>query len=319
MPVWDKAAFDQFYRTGAEKHGHWNGRDGILLHYHYWSIGQYQRGRYAGLLAGVLSLNAGDSVALVGAGFNWTGEGLGDLGVDVIGTEISAYILGEQGNTEEAEIRQHCLDAGIDPDVDKIYCVPSDPGAALTLDVNRVEATEKWLTARSELHSRESWIAVHGRLPNRAQVSTVPNEHLGNWQWMRDPLELFLRGGRAAPQVRGSGTVIDEDLETRQSRDRVFNAMANSPRYVISEEVLNGTDDVAGLRLCDDMRRLITERSGTVIHMLSPLQSRKQGAPELNWKTYADWRTHLDDNGFATQMILPTVTAGGVVAYSGLI
>ncbi len=320
MPVWDKAAFDQFYTWRAEKYGHPGGpveRSEIKLHYHYWSVGQGLRFRFAPLLFGTLGLNSGDSIILLGTGFNWTGEGLADLGVDVTGTDISAYILAEKNNTEEAEIRQLCLDVGVDPDVDKIYCLPTDPGAALTLDATRIAATVNWLTDPREAESRASWIAKHGPVPSVADVSAVPNEHLGNWQWMRDPLDLYLRGGRANPQPRGYGRILGEDMASRKSRNGIHKTLNNSARYVISEEVLNGMSDAEGLVVCENMAKMASEHKSSVIHTLSPLQG--PGAPEMNWKSYADWRTHLTANGFADQMIVPTITYSGVTAYCGLI
>ena len=325
MPAWGKAEFDQFYRFPAEKQGHWNGRAGIALHYHDWSVGQWQRTTYAPLLASVLGLVSGNSVVLVGGGFNWTGEGLEALGINVLSTDISAYIQGEKGNTEEAEIRQLCLDVGVDPDVDKIYCLPTFPGAALTLDANRVAATVNWLTAPSEAASRASWIAAHGPLPTAGEVSTAPNENLGNWQFACDPLDVFLRGGRASPQVRGHGQILDEELRVRGSRNRVWRQLEilgfDNASYVITEEVLNGITDAEALLVCDYIESFISEHPtlGTAVHMISPLQPGGNQAPELNWKTYADWRIFLDTNGFSSQMILPTVTSGGVQAYSGLI
>ncbi len=85
MPVWDKAAFDTFYSSGAERWGHPNTRPQIRLHYHDHSILRWQRSGYAPRLFALLGMNAGDDVILVGSGFNGTAEGLSDLGVRVIG------------------------------------------------------------------------------------------------------------------------------------------------------------------------------------------------------------------------------------------
>ncbi len=362
MPVWNKASFDKFYRFSGESNGHWGGRPGIVLHYHEYSVGQYQRNRYAPLLFALLAANglvAGDSIILVGGGFNWTGEGLERLGVDVLSTDISSYIQNEKGNTEESEIRQACLDAGVDPDTDKIYCKKSAPGAALTLDANRVAATVTWLTNPAEAESRMKWIQARSwdalsleekdafkiqsglganafwqwwteqpesdvaALPSEAEVSSVPNEQLGNWQWSKDPLDVMLRGGRAAPQARGHGHILDEELRVKGSRNRVYNQIQTlgfaDSRFIITEEVLNSITDAEGLLVCDYIEQFIAEHGGTCVHMISQLQSNDGFAAELNWKTYADWRTHLTANGFAGHLILPTVTVSGMAAYSGLI
>ena len=253
MPVWDQAAFDQFYSSGAERYGHPNTRPQIRLHYHWYPIIRWQASDYAPRLFAVLGMNSGDSVVIVGAGFNGTGAGLKRLGVDVIGTETSDYINAEKGNTEEAEVRAEIIAAGLDPDNDTIIGPPGNV---------RINA-----------------------------------------------LDLLLDGGRAAPKVRLQATVIEEDFSTRRSRNRTNSTLATRARYVISEEVLNGGTDAEALTVCERMARYVSEKGGTVIHMLSPLLAKGPGAPELNWKTYAGWRAFLDANGFSAQLILPTVTS----------
>lgn len=237
---------------------------------------------YPQLLFDVLGLVAGDAVLLVGCGFNGTGQGLTNLGVRVLGTELSTYIQNEKGNTEEGEIRAACIAAGVDPDLDTIRG-PSGP-------IN--------------------------------------------------PLDLFMEGGRAAPAARGKGEVLQEELRTRGSRNAVlnrFNALwpGVTPRYIITEEVLNSIPDAQADLVCSYCASAATEWGSSVVHMLSPYQLGSDGlhhqALDLNWKTYADWRVWLDANGYSTQLILPTVTArdqgmtlppggevGRVVAYSGL-
>lgn len=280
MPVWDdKATFDQFYRSGAERWGHPNTRPQIQLNYHWYPIVQYQTASYAPQLVTVLGINPGDGVILVGCGFNGTGAGLTAAGVNVIGTDISTYIQNEKANTEEAEIRAACVAAGVDPDVDLII------GPSGNADV--------------------------------------------------DPLDLFLEGGRAAPAARGKGEILDQELRTRGSRNAVLNKFeADFPnasiRFIISEELLNSITDAEADLVASYMHDGASEWGSTVVHMLSPLQTGKTQAPELNWKTYAGWRAWLDANGYSSHLILPTVTASGqgmtfpaenpagvVTAYSG--
>jgi hypothetical protein len=261
MPVWAKADFDQFYSAGAERWGHPNTRPQIGLGYHWATFISAQMGvsvnglisdNFPQLLFDVLSMNSGDSVLIVGAGFNGTGAGLAALGIDVIGIDTSPYIDAEKSQTEEAEIRAAIIAAGLDPDVDKIRG-PGGPDA--------------------------------------------------------DPLDLFLEGGRASPQPRGKGTVLPEDMSKRNSRNTIKAALASTPRYAISEEVLNSITDAEALQVCDYAANFASENGGTIVHMLSPFQPDTTQAPELNWKTYAGWRTFLDANGFSAQLILPTVTA----------
>lgn len=277
MPVWDKAAFDQFYSSGAERWGHINTRPQIRLHYHWYPIIRHQI-TLAPRLFNVLGLVSGQSVTIVGAGFNGTGAGLIRLGVDVIGTDISDYINDEKANTEEAEIRAEIISVGLDPDADTIIGPPGN------VRIN--------------------------------------------------PLDLLLDGGRAAPEVRLQAPIVEEDFSTRGSRNRTDATLPTRARYCISEEVLNGGTDAEALTVCDRMARYVSENGGTVVHMLSPLFPDGRSAPELNWKTYAGWRTFLDADGFSAQLILPTVTSwdqgetplsvdlpdrpNTVVAYSGV-
>ncbi len=253
MPVWDKAAFDTFYSSGAERYGHPGVRPQIRLHYHWYPIIQWQRSSYAPRLFAVLNMVAGDSVVLVGAGFNGTGAGLERLGINVTGTETSTYINAEKSNTEEAEVRDAIIAVGLDPDNDTIIGPPGNVRINL--------------------------------------------------------LDLLLDGGRAAPKVRAQATVVEEDFSTRGSRNRVDSTLPSRARFILSEEVLNSGTDAEALTVCERMARYASENGGTVVHMLSPLFPGKTQAPELNWKTYAGWRSFLNTNGFSAQLILPTVTA----------
>lgn len=129
MPGWGKAEFDRFYRSPVERWGRPHTRPSITLHYHWANVISHQAYRpWAGLktlnrpqmLASLLGLSAGDAVVIVGCGFNGTGLGLTDLGIRVIGTDLSTYIQTEKGNSEEADIRAACIAAGVDPDTDVI-------------------------------------------------------------------------------------------------------------------------------------------------------------------------------------------------------
>ncbi len=359
MAGFDKQRFDEFYRFKAEKFGHPGGLDfrpGIFLHYHYHSVGQYQENRFAPKLAETLDLKSGESVVIIGCGFNWTGAGLAKIGIDVSGTEISAFCLAEKDETEEAEIRQCCLDAGVDPDRDLINWRPESPLASLVVPTWKWRGFNHWLVADEESKSRAQWRAnktwrslteaqqnafrdkffdqlVDGievgydaseddwlgwwRLQPESQAADLPSEPQA--EWMANPLDVFLRGGRINPMKRASAPILAEDIQTQSSRRRVIRSLAGRPRFIISEEVLNSVDDMAALDLCEDMARLAAGDGATVIHMISPKQLEGRQSPDLNWKLYSEWRAFLDNDNFTNQLILPTVTSGGVEAYIGLI
>lgn len=125
MANWDlKSAFDTYYDWGAEPWGKPATRQPIVLHYHWRPILRWQEIKFAPLLWNVLGLNPGDSVVIVGAGFNGTGAGLQSLGADVIATDLSNYIQNEKGNTEEAELRAAIIAAGLDPDTHLVRDTP---------------------------------------------------------------------------------------------------------------------------------------------------------------------------------------------------
>ncbi len=130
MAEWTKQDFDKFYYKRGEPWGYPGSRQPIMVHYHNWSIHQWQRTVFAPKLAQVLGLVSGQAVILVGAGFNATAEGLNALGIRVIGTDLSTYIQNQKAQTEEAEIRDAIIAAGLNPDTDLIL----GPDGQKTLD-----------------------------------------------------------------------------------------------------------------------------------------------------------------------------------------
>jgi len=216
-------------------------------------------------------MQSGQSAIIIGCGFNWTGRGLADLGIDVTGIDTSSYILGNKDTSEEAEIRECLAEVGINPDTDVIH----DTGLTRSRGVAGM-----------------------------------------NW------LDYFMEGGRAAPANRGWGRLIGEDMSSNKSIRAVANTLSNTPAYVITEETLNSVDDATALKICESIDRFVAQKGNAqtqVIHILSPLQEEAFQQPDLNWKSYADWRTFLDANGFTTHKIIPSVTYGGVTAYGGLL
>jgi len=285
MANWDKTLFNKYYDIGGEPWGRPNTRPEVRLHYHDYSIGKRQGFYYAPLLANLIGLNAGDAIVLVGCGFNWTAEGLVALGAEVIGLDISNYIQGQKGQTEEAELRECIVAAGLNPDT---YVIPT-----------RGETTQR---------------GVHGM----------------------NLLDLYMRGGRSNPQVRGWGTIMAEDMGNAGSRNRVKNAITNNIRFVITEEMLNSISDAECLTALQRGTQFITDKApgAQFLHMLSPIQHYEAGHPlegqqnllqvqgaadGLNWKSYAEWRTFLNTNGFSSHGIIPTVTYGGVTAYGSIL
>jgi len=285
MPAWGRTEFDLFYDIGGEPWGRPNTRPEVRLHYHDYSVGKRQGFFYAPLLAALIGLNPGDGVVLVGCGFNWTAEGLVALGAEVVGVDVSSYIQGAKGQTEEAELRDCIVAAGLNPDT---YVVPT-----------RGETSQRGIAGMNLL-------------------------------------DIYMRGGRAAPQARGYGNILAEDMANNPSRNRVRNALANNPRFVITEEMLNSITDAEALSALQRGAQFVADKApgATILHMLSPIQHYPTGHPlagqqntlqvqgaasGLNWKSYAEWRAFLNANGFSSHGIIPTVTYSGVTAYGSIL
>lgn len=129
-----------------------------------------------------------------------------------------------------------------------------------------------------------------------------------------DPLDLYLRGGRANPQPRQSRIqVIGEDSSSRKSRRDIAQVCGGGFDHIVTEELLNSVDDAQAFTICDFLSQASSEWGGEITHILSPLQPEKfaagQQRPELNWKLYDDWRAWLNTNGFSSHKIMPSAYA----------
>ena len=275
--IWGKAEFERYYRFRPERGlgGRFTPRGQtprpyIYLHYHDYFVGTMQSTEQALAYFNLLSMAVGDSVLIVGAGFNYTAEGLTTLGVDVAGLDTSDYILAEKDETEEAELRECIIRAGLDPDT---HTIP----------------------ATDEMVSR----GLAGK----------------------NFLDYIIRGTLAAPKARGFGTIAAEDGGTTRSVNAIARLLPSSIRFIITEETLNSVDDATAVLICQAADRIKVNKSpnATIVHALSPRQIGFDQAPELNWKTYAEWRTFLDANGFSTHKIIPTVGTAETSGYGVLL
>lgn len=122
MPLKDwnlKSTWDSAYRFGAEGDtGHPNTRDEVVLHYNR-AIKRPDADVHAQKLADALGWVApGPSILIFGCGFGWTVEALEDLGfLTVVGVDTSIFIQGNKDLTEETEIDEAIIAAGLDPNV----------------------------------------------------------------------------------------------------------------------------------------------------------------------------------------------------------
>lgn len=282
-----RAGYESYYAIRAERAGWKPAGDAyaparsspVYTHYNEFHFGEGQIALAEAMKAAISLDNA--PVALVGSGFAWTAQGLVNAGtLAVVGTETSSYIHTAKDTTEEQDIRDFCARAGIDPDVHKVLCWPDTPGAEFLDGEWRISPLDWWLP--------------------RGVVPRSP-------QWL---------------------TIVDEEGQNAGSRGRIKNQLrditgsqtGDDIHHIITEEVLNSIDDPDAANLIDWMQSAsqqnnITPTGGaTVWHMISsskPGNKFQATHPELNWKTYDEWRTFLNANGGTTHNIIVTAPADG--------
>lgn len=291
-----KAGFEKYYGYHAEKTAGivYAGEppytpprtQPVTLHYNEWSIRDgYGTGQGAVALASQMKTVIGldnAPVALIGAGFAYTAEGLVAAGTQaVVGTDTSSYILGAKDTSEEAEIREYCAASGIDPDVHMLLCEEG-----------------------------------------------TPNAQFLDGKWRIRPLDWYLPRGTGVARSPQWLTIVGEDGANNGSRGRIKNELrditgsqtGDDIHHIITEEVLNSLDDADAANLIDWMQSASTQNNitptggATVWHMISGLQPgnpRQVANPELNWKSYDDWRTFLNQNGGTTHNIIVTAPFDG--------
>lgn len=279
-----RAGYEKYYKTRAERAGwkpagdaHAPARSApVYVHYNEFHFGEGQIALAEQMKLAIGLDNA--PVALIGSGFAWTAQGLVNGGtLAVVGTELSPYIHAAKDTSEEQDIRDFCVRSGIDPDVHKVICWPDTPGAQFLDGEWRISPLDWWLP--------------RGSVPRSPQWLTIVNEDGSN---------------------NGSRGRIKNEL-----RDITGSQTGDDIHHIITEEVLNSLDDPDAANLVDWLQSASTQNNITptggadVFHMLSPLQVGANQSADLNWKTYDDWRTFLDQNGGTTHKIICTVPAQG--------
>lgn len=226
-----------------------------------------------------LILPVGTRIAIIGAGFGPTVEGLNLLGMNAIGTDISSFVLNKIVESEEGDCRNAIIDAGYDPDTHIIY--------AFGVDINHPLGAFGF-TLRSDPR------------PNRG----------GRFLWGINALDLMVRDKRGLTGRGPIDKIIGEDGNSNPSRKAIADALGGGLDFIISEYVLAGLVDDAVLILCEALARISSRFGGTIIHLVNI--NRGRGHPDMNWKTLAEWRTLLDLNSFQIQQLRINENAGAV-------
>lgn len=119
---------------------------------------------------------------------------------------------------------------------------------------------------------------------------------------LHNPFDIWGR------QQKALGDVIDEDLSTNTSRRNVRNQLQGMDT-ILTEGIIDGLDDP--LSFIADVDALRRNPATVPVHMFTP--GRFDGTQDTegwNWRTPAQWRTLLNDNGFSDHRLLNMETLG---------
>ena len=216
----------------------------------------------------------------MGAAFGWSAEALKSMGVGVVCTEISSYVLDSQLISEEAELREIITTAGLDPD---------------------------------------GWMQGPGRTSNMsAPWELAPHsDGSGKLRWRARYMDAMLRENRGLIGVRTSVEVIGEDSSTADSRT-TLKSLKPSYSHIVTEFVIPSLTDDEVLTFCKNMEDLRVSLGLSEVHHMfnhSPKDTEIfSGHPEyeglpglnpkLNNKSAAQWRSFLDAAGFISHRLV---------------
>lgn len=120
MAEYTRADFDADYVFNAESRmpGGYPVRPGgqVKLHYCRQFMAPILAARWANL-APIINASPADRILVVGAGFGWGVEAaIAETGATVVGTDVSAYVQANLTTSEDQELREAIIAAGLDPD-----------------------------------------------------------------------------------------------------------------------------------------------------------------------------------------------------------
>ena len=200
-----KADYDNLYWFNAEAEwGHPNTRGPVWLHYNYGVMAPNLAKRWDWIVPHV-GMQSTDHVVVSGCGFGWGIERIVELlpGINVVGLDISDYIIDNADTTEEADINAAITAVGLDPN-----------------------------TGRG------------------AQIKAK-----------------YLPPGR---NRKAAGiTLLQEDLSTNQSKQRVRQALGNNwPNWVFTEDWMQDQSAAEAASFAGDVA-LLEANGGTIVHLMS--------------------------------------------------
>jgi hypothetical protein len=167
MAGYTKEQYEEQYKFRVCRYfgGMQPGEQPIYIHYHRYSMKPILEQRWAAC-APVLNIASSELVLIVGAGFGWGVEAfIAETGCATVGIDISDYIDAEKTNTEEAEIRQHIINAGFDPDTGK--------GAAILNGVCDFQPRTNVIVLKEDAQTNQSRNAIRSALGGWPTVCIV--------------------------------------------------------------------------------------------------------------------------------------------------
>jgi len=174
MAGWTKAQYDAAYSFRVERYlgGHPMSRPEVRINYHEFSMKPILEERWRRTTAVLApAIGPGDRVLVIGAGFGWGVRAIiRRTGATAIGIDNSAYIQGEKGNDDTAEIEAAITAVGL------------DPSSARGLEIIAAVAT---------------------------------------------------------PGPRAKVEILDEDMATPESRQRIATALGGAPTWMVVEDIVD--------------------------------------------------------------------------------
>ena len=270
IDVWTKEVYDSMYRSSGERRGRYPGtRPPINLHYHWWGVGYHMRNNFRDRVAPALKLRPGAHVLMLGSGFGWSMEGLDEIGVSSLGTDLSPHCIDCRELSEEDELIACIKEAG-HPDPDDYWVIGDGPD---------VERPPPWV------------LRPH---PNGS----------GNLHWQIRPLDLYLRERWGGP-LRSKAKVLPEPVDTNSARATVERNSNKRITHIITEEVVNCLDDDKAADFLGHCQRMAERSRAKVLHIVTPFLEGKVQDDRLNWKTGEDWRAFARQSGVTHAFVTP--------------
>jgi hypothetical protein len=162
----------------------------------------------------------------------------------------------------------------------------------VTVDTSPYVQATKLTTEEAELRAV---IAERGLDPNTATMLGPQGERLN--------ILAYLMGNQASVGRRTTQTVLNESMNTQNSRRNVQRALPATMDAIVTEDTLSSFTDAELPGFLANVNALRPNPACTVVHLITVVPEGLDpagygvGTP-FNWKTKAQWRALLDSLGY---------------------